>query len=166
MKSKHATKTIMITVAIIFIGGTIAFAHGGWDYGGYGNHRGGFGGHMMGPGNWGGPMMGYGHGWGKGYGPEGLSEEQAAKLEEVRERFYYDTKELRRKINDLRIDLRDEMAKDDPDSGKLANIQKALSKSQADFDQKALAHHLEMRKLAPEGFRGRGYGRGGGNCWR
>ncbi|MEJ2154070.1 MAG: periplasmic heavy metal sensor [Desulfobacteraceae bacterium] len=171
MKNNRTTKTLIITAAILLIGGTIAFAHGGWGYDGYDRHMSGYGGHMMGPGYGGGHMMGYGPGWGRNYGPsEGLSEEQAAKLEETQERFYNETKELRRKINDLGIDLRDEMAKESPDSGKLAKIQKALSQSQADFDQKAIQHRLEMRKLAPEGFRGRGYGRGfgpgGGYCWR
>lgn len=166
MNSKRITKTIVITSIILLIGGTIAFAHDGWGYGGYGRHMGRqWGGHMMGPGYGSGPMMGYGHDWGKTRGFGRLSEEDAAKLEQTRERFYNETKELRRKIYDMEIDLQDEMAKEAPDQDKLAKLQKEISKYRAEFDQKALTHRLEMRKLAPEGFGGRGYGRGG-YCWR
>ncbi len=178
MKRPQITKTLVITSIVLLIGATIAFAHGGWGYGGYGRHMQEYGGHMRGPGWGGGHMMGPGWdgdsmmGYGKGYRSEGLSEEQANQIEEARERFYTETKELRRKINDLEIDLRDEMAKDEADGGKLAKIQKELSKTKADFDQKGITHRLEMRKLVPEGSRGRGYGygegygRGGGYCWR
>ena len=167
MKATHISKTLIITSIILLAGGTIVFAHGGWGYGGHGHHmRGPWGSQMMGPGYGGGPTMGYGPGWGKNRGYGGLSEEDAAKLEQARERFYNETKELRRKISDMEIDLRDEMANDKPDHEKLLKMQKEISTYRAEFDQKALSHRLEMRKLAPEGFGGRGYGRGGGNCWR
>lgn len=177
MRTKRTTKVLIITSAILLIGGTIAFAHGGWGYGGYGGrHMRGYGGHMMGPG-YGGPMMGYGPGWGKrGAGYGNLSEEEAAKLDAAREKFYNDTKALRREIDNKQIDLRDEMVKDDADTEKVLKLQRALSKLQADYDLKAVQHRLEMRKLLPEGFQGRGFGPGhgfgpgrgsgrGGYCW-
>jgi Spy/CpxP family protein refolding chaperone len=177
MKTKRTTKALIITSAILLIGGTIAFAHDGWGYGGYGGHHmRGYRGHMMGPG-YGGPMMGYGPGWGKrGAGYGNLSDEEAAKLDAAREKFYNETKELRREINNKQVDLRDEMVKDEADTGKVLKLQRELSKLQADFDQKAVQHRLEMRKLFPEGFQGRGFGPGhgsgpgrgfgrGGYCW-
>ena len=166
MKSQRTPKTFIITSLILLVGGTIAFAHGGWGHGGYGPHMRGYGGYMSGPGYGDGPMMGYGPGRGKSFGYGNLSEEEAAELEETRERFFNETKELRQKIHDMEIALQDEMAKDKPDSDKLSKIQKEISKYRTEFDQKAIAHRLEMRKLMPEGFRGRGYGRGGGYCWR
>lgn len=166
MKSKHTTKTIIITTLMLLVGATIAFAHGGRGYGGYGHHMDGYGGPMKGPGYGGGPMMGYGNcpGWGKGSPNGNLSEEEAAKLEEARKKFYQDTKELRRNIKDMRIDLRDEMDKETPDTAKVLNIQKEISKLETDFDQKVVMHRMEIRKIKPDGFRGRGYGRGERCC--
>jgi len=174
MKTKRITKTLIITSVVLLIGGSIAFAHGGWGNGGYGSHMRGHGGHMMGPYDGhmgpgsGGSMMGYGPGWGRDDGYGNLSEEEADRLDKAQEKFYYETKELRRKIDEKRIDLQDELVKDDADSAKIAKMQKELSGLQADFDQKAVQHRLEMRKLMPKNFQERGYGRGygrGGYCW-
>lgn len=171
MNTQRITKTIIITSIILLVGGTIAFAQGGWRYGGDGPQMRGYGGRMIGPG-YGGHMRGYGPGWGKGGGYGDLSKEEAAKLSEAREKFYTETKEMRRQIGNLSEDLRDEMVKDDPDSAKVLKMQKELSSVKADFDQKRALHRLEMRKLVPEKFQGRGYGRGGGrgygrggHCW-
>lgn len=174
MKTRRITKTVIITSVILLVGGAVAFANGGWGCGGYGPHMRGYGGHMMGPGYGGGHMMDYGPGWARGYGYGHLSEEEAAKLEDAREKFHTDTKELRRKINALRADIRDEMVKDDPDSAKVLKLQKELSKVEADFDLKAIEHRMEINKLVPEKYRGRGFGRGfgrgpggrGGYCWQ
>jgi zinc resistance-associated protein len=143
----------------------VAFAHGGW---GYGSSMRGYGGHMMGPG-YGGHMMG----WDAGDGPyrrgagawNNLSDEDAAKLNASREKFYQDTRGLRDRIEEKELALRSEMNKDNPDRAKVYDLQKAVSSLRADFDQRALAHHLEVRKLLPENFRGSGYGYGRGYCW-
>lgn len=176
MKTQRTTKTMIIASVILLVGATIAFAHGGWGGGGSGPMMRGYGGQMMGP-DCDGPRAAKCPGWGKGAGYGNLSEEDAAKVKEAREKFYTDTKEIRRKMNELRIDLRDEMTKDDPDSSTVLKMQKELSSIKADFDQKAIQHRLEMRKLVPEKFQGRGYGsgygrghgrgygRGGGRCW-
>jgi len=38
---------------------------------------------------------------------------------------------------------------------------------QGEFDQKTVRHQLEIRKLLPENFAGRGYSRRfGGSCWQ
>jgi Spy/CpxP family protein refolding chaperone len=173
MKTQRTKKAIIITSIILLVGSTIAFAQGGWGYGSDQPRMRGYGGHMMGPGYCGSHMRGNGPGWVKGgYGD--LSEEEATKLEEAREKFYTETKDIRRQIGNLREDIRDEMVKDDPDSAKVLKMQKELSNIEADFDQKRVQHRLEMRKLVPEKYQGRGFGRGfgrgygygrGGHCW-
>jgi zinc resistance-associated protein len=176
MNGKLAKRTLIISAVILLSGAALAFAHGGYGRGydgdghGYGGHmRGWGGGHMMGYGQ--GPMMrgdGYGpHMRGYGYG-NALSREDADKLDAAREKFFDETKALREQIEEKRIDLGQEMRKEEPDAAKAATLQKELSKLETEFDQKALAHRLEMRRLLPENFEGRGYGRGpgyGGRCW-
>jgi zinc resistance-associated protein len=169
MKTTRATRSILIAAVILISGAAVAFAHGGWggdDYG-YGRHmRGnmmgpGCQGRMMGPG-YGNNMMGPGHGRGHHHGYANLSDEERAKLDAAREKFFDETRSLRRDIDDQAYALRKEMNSDNPDSGKAAQLQKQLSKLQAEFDQKAVQHRLEMRKLLPEKFRGGGWGYGCG----
>ena len=129
--------------------------------------------HMGGPG-YGDAQGQYGRG-GRGWG--NLSEEDAKKVEKERETFFKDTEDLRRSIYQARLEMSAEMAKKDPDTKKLADLQKNLSSLESDFDQKRLGHRLEMKKLLPDNYqagagagmgRGRGYGRGpgnGGGCW-
>ncbi len=168
MKTTRTAKTILVISVILLAGVAAAYAHGGY---GAGHHRGGYGGHMMGPG-YQGHMMGYGQGWGWHRGWSGLSEKETAEVEAARDKFHNDTKELRGQIDEKAVQLRNEMVKDEPDSGKVAKLQKELSDLRAEFDQKAVAHQLKMRKLVPEKFQGRGWGRGGGRgygggyCWQ
>lgn len=165
---KMNRKSIFGLAALLILGiATVAFAHGGW---GYGGHMMGPGyGHMMGPG-YGGHMMGWDSDDGpyrRGYGAWGnLSEEDAAKLDASREKFYKDTRGLRDQIEDKEVALNDEMRKDNPDQGKIFKLQKEISALQSDFDQKAVAHQLEVRKLLPDNYRGSGYGYGRGYCWQ
>ena len=158
MKTTRTTKSIVAAAVVLIAGATFAFAHGGWDNDdyGYGGHMRGYRGGMMGPG-YGGHMMG--PGWERGYGPGNskLSDEQVAKIDAARDKFYDETRSLRREMN-----------KENPDAGKVADIQKQLSKLESEFDQKAVQHRLEMRKLMPDEFQGQGrgfYGRGG-YCWQ
>lgn len=160
MKTTRTTMILITATAMLFIWGAIAFAHGGFGYGGpmmdYGSCYGS--GHMKGHGY---HMRGHGVG-------SRLSDEELAKVDEAREKFFHATRELRGRIDEKQIALRNEMIKDDPDAVKVAKLQKELSGLQAEFDQKAVAHRLEMRKLIPGKYMGRGHGRGygGGNCWR
>lgn len=155
MKTQTMTKSMIFTSIILLIGGTLAFAQGGWGGGG-------------------GPLGGDCPGRGYNADNRNLTEEEAARVEAAREQFYTDTEELRTKIREIRTEMRDEMAKDDPDSTKVLDLQKALSDVRAAFDQERAKHRLEMRKLLPEKFQGcqrgsgygRGHGRGGGDCWR
>lgn len=167
MKTMRTTKTILVISVILLAGAVFAYAHDGY---GPGHHRRGCGDSMMGPG-YHGNMMEYGPGWGRHRGWSGLSEKEAVEVDAARDKFHNDTKELRGKLDEKAVQLRNEMVKDEPDSGKVATLQKELSDLRAEFDQKAVAHQLKMRKLLPDKFQGRGYGRGGGRayggyCWR
>lgn len=173
---KKAKTTFMIIAFIATTGlVSVAFAHGGWGGGGYGGHMKGYGsGYGMGPGMMGyggygmGPgMMGYGYG---SYGRDGysadLSRQDINKLQQARDKFFDETRTLREQIRDKQFALNDELDNANPDKAKVADLQKALSGLESDFDQKALAYRLEVRKLLPEstGPRGYGYGPGYGGC--
>jgi Spy/CpxP family protein refolding chaperone len=163
---KTNKKTIIGLAAVFTLAiAAFAYAHGG----GYG------GGYMMGPG-YGGHMMGYGSEYGHhmGYGPHmrgydnwgNLSDENAAKLDQARDKFFNSTRDLRRQIDEKQYAIQEELRKDTPDTGKVVDLQKALSGLQADFDQKALAYRMEVRKLLPQESARGPYGGGyGGYCW-
>lgn len=171
MKTSRSTKTIIIISAVLLFGATIAFAHGGWGHG-ENRHMRGNGGHMMRPG-YGGHMMDY-HDYGphmRGYGTRAeLTDEQRAKLGEARDKFYKETQEVRGQIEEKSVALRNEMAKEEPDTERAVKLQKEISQLRANFDQKAVLHKLEIRKLVPDGSYGKGHGRRhgrgtGGYCW-
>jgi zinc resistance-associated protein len=134
--------------------------------------------------------MGRGNGWGDcgqgyhqrgGYGPmwsDNLSDQEIKQLETQREKFYNDTKKLRDSLYKKERDLHDELAQDKPDTVKAAKLQKEISGLKAQFDQKRVAHMIEMKKVNPNigsGY-GRGHmhggpmmgygGRGAGPCWQ
>ncbi|MBI5551037.1 MAG: periplasmic heavy metal sensor [Desulfobacterales bacterium] len=172
MKSNLTKKSLIIGAVLLLVGAAVAFANGG-----YGGHMMGYGsGYGMGPGMMGngyghggygmGPgMMGYGPGYannGHRYG-DNLSAEQRTKLDAVQEKFFTETQDLRNKIDDQRSALQEELSKDNPDAAKVGNLQKELSTLQGEFDQKAVQHQIEVRKVLPEDFNGRG---NGGNCWQ
>ena len=147
--------TVLIIMAVFFIAGTsAAFAHGRWDGRG---------------------SMGYGPadcpGWGSGYKSD-LTDEQKAAINTARDKFRNDTESLRTQIRDKRIALHDAMDADTPDSEQVMALQKELSALESEFDQIAVQHRLEMRKLLPDDFDGRGDGKRGGRgysrggCWR
>ena len=176
MQPKTMRKSIIVTAVLIVTGAAVAFAGGGWGYHG----------RMMDYG----PRDGYHMGRGQGYGPgncpnydgygANLSDEQIAKLDAAREKFFADTEPLRKQIRDKRIALGDAMRVETPDEAQVLQLQKDLSKLEGDFDQIALQHRLEMDKLLPEDAGPRGYGPGngrrfgrgegrgsyGGTCWR
>lgn len=156
-------KTIIIAlVSVGLLGFAInAFAHGGMGWGdGRGHH---------------------GQGWhhrGDSYGPrydDQLSKEQYEQIEEKREAFFKATQDLRTDLYEKERNLRNELAKEEPDVSKASQLQKEISELEAQLDQRRVAHMIEMRKLAPNAGRGymrgggpmMGYGpRGGGYCWQ
>lgn len=131
----------ILTVAIA----AVAFAYDGDD-----SPMGGYGGHMMGYDGYCGPYMHGRRGWGD------LSDKDATKLNASRDKFYNDTRELRSKLDEKRDELRDAINQNNPDRAKVFELQKQVSSLQGEFDQKALAHRLEMRKLLPENYRASG----------
>lgn len=192
---KTNKKTIIGLAAVLTLGiAALAYAHGGYGGGymmgpgygghmmgpGYGGHMYGghmYGGHMMGR-AYGGPMMGYGPGYDQnmGYGPHmrgydnwgNLSADDAAKLDQARDNFFKSTLGLRRQIDEKQYAIQEELNKDNPDTGKVMELQKALSGLQAKFDQKALAYRMEVRKLLPQESDRGPYtysGDYGGYCW-
>lgn len=193
-------KGVFLIIAFIAASGmvTMAFASDGWrgrdydeGYGGYGMGPGMMGyGYGMGPGMMGdgygmGPgMMGYGYGMGPGmmgYGPgygyygrgdyaPDLSKDDIIKLQRAQDKFFDETHTLRNEIRDKQLALNDELNSANPNKDKVADLQKALSSLQADYDQKALSYRLALRKLLPEraGQRDHAYGYGpgyGGYNW-
>ena len=156
------TRNIIITVtllAIIGIGAN-AFAHGGMGFwGGRSDHHGPGWHHRGGYGMWqDGPFSSTGNGT----------------LDESNEAFFNETEGLRANLFKKERELQNELAKSEPDAAKASQLQKEISKLQAEFDQKRIGHMVEMRKLNPNvdsdyykrgNFRGNNY-HGGGYCWR
>lgn len=161
------TKTTIFGLAAVSIlaMAAIVFAHGG--YGGGHWMRPGYEGHMMGPDYGRGHMMGWhsdDRSYCSGYAARGsLSDEDAAKLDESRANFYAETRALREQIDEKEMALRREMDRANPEQEKIFELQKEISSLRSDFDQKAIAHQMEVRRLLPDNYRGSGYGRG--YCW-
>lgn len=168
-----------ITLAVVLGFSAAAFAGPGYSRGAYGPGMMGYGPQMAGPGYDGrGPgMMGYGPGMNRGfrgYGyPGDLKEEDIRKLNEQRNAFLEETKNLRNDLYEKRFELRSELARQKPDSEKAVKLQKEISELKNQFDQKRIGHMLEMKKINPNtgrGFAGRGPGgyKAGfrGACWR
>jgi hypothetical protein len=140
MNRQNSIKTILI-IAIIFILGFSgrAFADPGM---GYGRHHG-----------WGYPMHERHHGvyGGPGFGYRGeLSEEDASKLDQERLNFFEATKDLRSKLYQKGLELRSELAKEDPDVNRAAALQKEISELKAELGQKRLTHFFNLRKIIPD----------------
>jgi hypothetical protein len=165
------TKKIMVAVAIVAIVGFAATSFAGWGRGW------GAGGNCWGPGgDWSQgqrPVTGYrGH----------LSDQDIAELNQARQAFLEDTRELRENLYQKRLELRSEIAKQDPDLDTALALQKEVSDLKAQLDQKRIAQRIKMKKENPDlgvdrgfgrgyghGPRGKGLGRGfanrGGGCW-
>ena len=156
--------------------GLVATAYAGWGGGSYGHMGGGYG-HMGG----GGHHMGWG---GPGYGGfyRDMTDEQRQAMEQERQAFLKNTNQLRQNLYAKGLELRSELAKETADPNKASDIQKDISKLEAELDQKRLDHVIKMRKINPNagrgymmGGRGRGgmmgygpgagRGPGGGYCW-
>jgi zinc resistance-associated protein len=157
MKRKYLRSMLIITTVLIFTAAGIGLAHDGWGERagmmGYGDHMRGYGGQMMGP------------GYGSGYGD--VSKEDYNKLEAAREKFFEQTRDLRREVDEKRYAIENELAKETPDRDKIKALQNDISKLRSEWDDKALEHRLEVREMMPESSRGRAYAGGyrRGNCW-
>ena len=114
-------------------------------------------------------FAGWGRGWGGGgncrgqYGyPDNLSDQDLEKIQQERRAFFEDTRELRQKLNQKKLELRGEMAKQEPDVNKAVALQKEVSELQGQLDQKRVEQRIKMKKENPDFFAGRGYGMGRG----
>jgi Spy/CpxP family protein refolding chaperone len=162
MRTTRITKTLITVSVILLVSGTVAFAQGGYGRG-WDRNMVGYDCRMAGP--------GYGGGYGMGPGPRmrgygmrnNLSEEDQAKLDQLRDAFFKETRDIRGKIDENRVALRNEMVKDNPDEAKVLKLQKQISSLEDDFDQKAIKHRLEVKKILPDDFQGRGFGMGRGH---
>jgi zinc resistance-associated protein len=159
MSKNMTSKAIMVVMILAIVGfGTYAFAGWGMGYSrsgsghqGPGWHQGGWGGH--------GYMMG------------DLNDDEIEQLEKERESFFKATENLRQDIYRMDLELRSELAKDNPDTKKAGKIQKEISDLEAKVDQKRIEHMIKMKELNPNMDKGYGPGQGrkysrGGNCWR
>jgi Spy/CpxP family protein refolding chaperone len=115
----------------------------------------------------GGNCWGQGSGWAqRGSGPAGyqsnLSDDQIDKLNNERQAFFEDTRELRENLYQKELELRSELAKKDPDVKKAVSLQKEVSELQGQLSQKRVEQRIKMQKENSEIFSGRGYGQGPG----
>ena len=149
------TSKILLAAALIAaVFGLVGFsyAHGGYGLRGY--HMGSdYGSHM-------------GYRGCSGYDRySGMSDEQTENLAKMRSEFLAETHTLRDDIYQKRLEMRSELAKQNPDTGELKSIQRELSRLEAELDQKRLAYDLERNKIASDGnraFSGRNFS---GPCW-
>lgn len=162
----HSIKTLLVgtTVAAVLGFASLSMAWDSYRGGGMGDGR-----HMDTDED----RRGYGRHMGyRGTGGEqNLSDEQIAAVEKARREFFESTRKLRDRIYRKRLEIRSELARENPNEKVLIGLQKELSGLEGDFDQARITHQLKMRKLVPdvaEGYRSRGFGpgAGGGNCWR
>ena len=138
-------------VAVLAIAGIVGFAatsFAGWGRGGGGN------------------CGGQGGGWGqRGSAAPGyqgnLSDEQITRLDKERQVFFEETQNLRENLYQKELELRSELAEEDPDAQKATGLQTEISELTAQLDQKRIDHRIKMKKENPEFFAGRGYGQGG-----
>jgi zinc resistance-associated protein len=142
---------IIVAAAIVGLVGFAATSFAGWGRG--------WGG--------GGYCLGQGPGWGRwGGGAPGyqgnLNDQEIDKLNKERQAFFEDTRELREKLYQKELELRSEMAKQDPDVNKAVALQKEVSELQGQLDQKRVEQGIKMQKENPDFFAQRGYGPGYG----
>jgi len=151
MFKKIWVKSLLMLFLMVFLGFPASgFADSGMGYGpypGWGHHRM----HAWQHGDDDDPGFGY---WGD------LSKEDIQKLEKERTGFFEATINLRAKIYQKRLQLKSELAKENPDAKKAADLQTEISGLKAEFDQKRLSHFMNMRKISPD--IGRGFGGGYG----
>jgi hypothetical protein len=164
MKNIFTRKTLIILTVVTVLGfGAYAFADWGMGPG------------MMG--GWGHHGPGWHHGgWNNsGYGPMAgnLSDDELIQMNKERSEFFKATENLRQNLYAKQLELRSELAKENPDSKRASSLQNDISKLQTQLDQKRIDHMVEMRKINPNagrGFMGRGgmgYGAAyGGYCSR
>jgi Spy/CpxP family protein refolding chaperone len=138
MKKRNFRNLILIIATVSLVGvGATAFAdrgRGGWDRGA---------------------------GYGRGTMMDDLTDEQVKAMQDERNAFRKETESIRRNLTVKELELRTELARENPDAKKALALQKEISLMESDLDQKRIEHMLKMQKITP--YAGRGYmmGRGG-----
>ena len=149
---------VMIVVAIVGIAGYAATSFAGWGRGGGGNCWGEGGG-----GNCSGQGGGYGQRGSAAPGYQGnMSDQDIDKIQKERQAFFEDTRVTRENLYQKELELRSEMAKQDPDVNKAVALQKEVSELEGQLNQKRVEQRIKMQKENPDLFAGRGYGMGRG----
>jgi Spy/CpxP family protein refolding chaperone len=162
-------RTLGITVVValgLFVGAAVALSYGP-----------GFG--PFGPGAAGRPGFGP-PGFAGGFGPwgsaSGLTSEQSAKLQAIREEALKEVAPLRDELFQRITDLRGLMASQSPDEAKISALQNEIHALQGELQEKGAKFRLEAQNVVPElqdrfgasgpgpGFRP-GFGFGPGRPW-
>ena len=150
---------IIVVVAIIGVVGYAATSFAGWGRGGGGNCWGQGG--------------GYGQRGSAAPGYQGnMSDQDIDKLQKERQAFFEDTRDLRENLYQKELELRSEMAKQDPDVNKAVALQKEVSELEGQLSQRRVEQRIKMQKENQDLFAGRrygmgrGYGKGGGGMGR
>ncbi len=102
-------------------------------------------------------MMHRGH-----HGHMNLTPEQAAKLFDVKEKFRTDTAALRKQLFVGRAEMAALWKAETPDEKAMVAKVKEISALKGQMMEKMVLLHLEIRKIVPEGFWGKGCGMGHG----
>jgi len=138
MKRNEGIKWVVVALVVAMVG-VSANAFAGWGRGGYGQ----------------------GSCWGAG-DDANLTDEQITKLQEEQKAFFEATGKMRQDLQQKRLELASEMAKEKPEAKKAAELQKAISALDAELDQKRLDHQLKVKQINPKAGYGPGCGFGGG----
>ena len=78
-----------------------------------------------------------------------LSEEQVKKIEQERQSYWEQNRDLRAQIFQKNLELRAEIAKLQPDPKKATELQKELSNMEAQLDRKYIDHILRIKTINP-----------------
>ena len=121
-------------------------------------------------GGWGGMHRGMGWGYGPGncwnngggYGYNNLTQEQAAKLDQLRQDFFNDTTPIRNELWNKYSQMNTELTAATPDRARITTLQNEINDLRAKLSQKRLDFNLETRKIAPNTGLAQGYGPGYG----
>ena len=89
-----------------------------------------------------------------------MSAEDMQKMRQERDAFLKETEGLRQNLYNKDLELRNELAKQNPDDRKVSNLQKEISQLKTQLYQKRDEHMVNMQKINPNA--GRGYMRNGG----
>lgn len=151
-----------MTITTLTVFGFSSMAFAGWGSG-YNNSQ-----NNMGNGHHGWSHNGsgmYGCGYGYGYAAN-LSPEQLNQIDQERADFLKDTEDLRQNLYGRDLELRSELAKENPDTEKTSKLQSEISKLQNELYQKNLEYETKTRKAIPGYYGGNtGYGNMMGCMW-